>query len=150
VLVAFLFFYLLLFGGEARAYTDEVNRLAGKLICTCGCDTMLISDCECEAAAQVKDFIQQKLDSGVKPAQIIDSLVQTYGEKMLAEPRQTGFGLVAWVTPFAALFIGLFVVFFLIRTWTSRKNLEGKSLTDFASSKNKYRQEIEEELKKWS
>lgn len=147
----FLFLtYFFLLEGIALAYSDEVNRLAGKLICTCGCDTMLVSDCECEAAAQMKDFIQEKLDSGVKPDEVLDILVKTYGEKILAEPRREGFGLVAWVTPFLALLFGLFVVAFLIKTWTSKRKVEIKPSSGTSSTEKKYRKKIEEELKKWT
>jgi cytochrome c-type biogenesis protein CcmH len=111
---------------------------------------MLVSDCECEAAAQMKDFIQEKLDSGLKPDEILDILVKTYGEKILAEPRREGFGLVAWVTPFLALLLGLFIVAFLIKTWTTRRRVEIKPSSGASSTQKRYRKKIEEELKKWT
>lgn len=151
LITAFLFLaHFFLMEGTVFAYSDEVNRLAEKLICTCGCDTMLVSDCECEAAAQMKDFIQEKLDSGVKPDEILDILVKTYGEKILAEPRREGFGLVAWVTPFLALLAGLLIVAFLIRIWTSKRKVKTKPSAATSSTERKYRKKIEEELEKWT
>jgi cytochrome c-type biogenesis protein CcmH len=149
IFVGILLLYLFIFSNVVYGYSDEVNNLAGKLICTCGCDTMLVSDCDCEAAKQMKDFIQEKLDSGAKPSEVLDILVKTYGEKVLAEPRRKGFGLLAWVIPFLAVLSGLFLVFLLIRRWTKKKEVFEAS--DSASPyENEYRKKIEEELDKWT
>ena len=39
---------------------------------------------------------------------------------MVAAPSTTGFGRVAWIMPFVALFAGLASVVFIVRAWKNR------------------------------
>ncbi len=48
---------------------------------------------------------------------MLDHFRLTYGEKILSAPTTTGFNIVAWVTPFAAIFVAAAMVVIVGRRW---------------------------------
>ena len=48
---------------------------------------------------------------------MLDHFRLTYGEKILSAPTTTGFNIVAWVTPFAAVFVAAAMVVIVGRRW---------------------------------
>jgi cytochrome c-type biogenesis protein CcmH len=106
------------------AFPVTVGEIAQELTCTCGCN-MLVSACEgtmeCGAAAGIKDQIVTKLNSGQSKEEIIAFFVNQYGEKILSAPTKQGFNLTAWILPFAAVIIGIGVVYSLLKSWASRR-----------------------------
>jgi cytochrome c-type biogenesis protein CcmH/NrfF len=51
---------------------------------------------------------------------ILNAFVQKYGPTVLAAPTATGFNIVAWVTPFAVLLLGMAGTVALVRKWRLR------------------------------
>lgn len=98
------------------AFATTVNEVASQLVCTCGC-TMIVSDCNCGTADDMRALIQSKIDQGMDKGAILGSFVSQYGEKVLAAPTKSGFNLTAWILPFAALLVAGVVVTLVIRTW---------------------------------
>ena len=90
---------------------------------TCQCDCGLtVHNCnhlQCPSAIPLKDEIAEQLASGVTRAEILDHFASKYGEKILSAPTTTGFNLVAWVTPFAAVFVATLVIVAFVRRWRS-------------------------------
>jgi cytochrome c-type biogenesis protein CcmH/NrfF len=57
------------------------------------------------------------VSGGYNAQEIIDAFVGVYGERVLMAPSATGFNLLGWVAPFAALGGGAILVAVLLRTW---------------------------------
>ena len=89
---------------------------AGQLVCQCGCHEQL-TVCgmqNCHSATPMRAEIREKLEAGVGVEQIVESFVAKMGKQVRAAPAFKGFGLAAWVTPFAMLGLGLFVVTWVV------------------------------------
>ena len=135
--------------GAPLAFPATVGQIAQELTCTCGCN-MVVSACEgtmdCGAAADIKNQILEKLNSGQSKEEIIAFFVSRYGEKILSAPTKRGFNLTAWILPFAAFIFGIGAVCALLKRWTSRKE-PGHEQMSFKKEDKPYLERIEEELK---
>jgi cytochrome c-type biogenesis protein CcmH len=65
----------------------------------------------------LKAEIAQQLAAGHTRAEVLSYFAGKYGEKILSAPTTTGFNLVAWVTPFAALLVAGAVIVVVSRRW---------------------------------
>jgi cytochrome c-type biogenesis protein CcmH len=68
-------------------------------------------------ADQERDFIAELIAQGKTKAQIKDALVAEYGPRVLAEPRDDGFQVTAWLVPLAAVLGGVALVVLTARRW---------------------------------
>jgi cytochrome c-type biogenesis protein CcmH len=88
----------------AAAASDRhptLNELENEVMCpVCG-TTLAQSDSP--AAKQIERDIQARIRDGWTKSQIENSLVDSYGESILASPPKHGFNLLAWVLPIAGL-----------------------------------------------
>jgi cytochrome c-type biogenesis protein CcmH len=91
------------------------------LLCHCGCAGLTVRTCTCGTADGMRGEIASRLASGQTPSQVIESFVATYGEQIRPAPTKSGFNLVAWVTPFAALLIAGSCIVVLVRRWGLRR-----------------------------
>jgi len=136
---------LLVYTSTAVAKTT-LSDIEKQLICMCGCG-MLLSSCQCSTAEEFRQEIQTKLDQGVPPEQIIQGFVTRYGETVLAAPTKSGFNLTAWITPFAALILGMTVLFLVIRTFSQRYRDKGG--TNIPKKTTEFSKKVDEELKEF-
>ena len=105
------------------------NDLGHHLMCVCGCSQILL---ECNhVGCQYSDRMRGELAAalsrgggggggGDNDDLILQSFIQKYGTTVVAAPSTTGFGRVAWIMPFVALFAGLASVVFIVRAWKNR------------------------------
>jgi cytochrome c-type biogenesis protein CcmH/NrfF len=84
------------------------RSLGHQVMCVCGCNYVLL---ECNHVA---------VDSGESDALVFQGFVEKYGPVVLLAPPKTGFGRVAWVTPYVALIIGVCAVLFIVFVWNKR------------------------------
>ena len=78
-----------------------LNELENEVMCpVCG-TTLAQSDSP--AAKQIERDIQVKIGKGWTKTRIKNSLVQAYGESILASPPKHGFNLLAWLLPIVGL-----------------------------------------------
>jgi cytochrome c-type biogenesis protein CcmH len=85
-------------------------KLEGEVMCPV-CGTTL-DQSESPAALQIKRLIARRIAAGDSDCRIKAGLVSEYGEAILAAPRNSGFGLLAWWVPLggivaAALLVGV-------------------------------------------
>lgn len=97
-------------------FATTVSEVASQLICTCGC-SMIVSDCNCGTADDIRTLIQRQIDQGMDRPGIMNYFASQYGEKVLAAPTKSGFNLTAWTMPFIALLIAIVMVTAVIRRW---------------------------------
>lgn len=132
------------------ADSATASEIADELICQCGCG-MLLSNCthaECSSRDAMTAVIGQKLDQGESKEQIIDYFVSQYGERVLSSPPKTGFNLVAWLLPFAAILAGGVVIYLSLKAWVRRGNRHQADATGeiIEEEDEAYRQQLKEEL----
>ena len=62
---------------------SEIQSIANKLNCVCGnCDEIL-SECDCDTANKLTTTIEKGLSRGHSEEQIVQDLVQQYGQRVL-------------------------------------------------------------------
>jgi cytochrome c-type biogenesis protein CcmH len=79
-------------------------QLEGQIMCPV-CGTTL-DQSDSAAAQQIKGVIARDIASGKSDCAIKDELVANYGEAILAAPRRSGFGLLAWWVPLGGALVG--------------------------------------------
>ncbi|HSC71470.1 MAG TPA: cytochrome c-type biogenesis protein CcmH, partial [Candidatus Methylomirabilis sp.] len=124
-----------------------VSDVAKEFICNCGCNKML-TDCDMQCGEQLRGVIAAKISEGWDKPRIMDLLVRSYGEKLLAAPTKQGFNLIAWITPFTALIFGGVLISLAVGEWvTRRRSAQRGRLERLAGVETKYLDRVDEELK---
>ncbi|OFZ88545.1 MAG: hypothetical protein A2V78_12680 [Betaproteobacteria bacterium RBG_16_64_18] len=117
ILVALIAIYTL--GGTARAaesLTTEsalekrVTTLAQDLRCLV-CQNQTIADSNAPLAIDLKNQIREKIGQGMSNDQIVDYMVQRYGDFVLYRPPVKATTIALWFGPAAILLLGLVVLF---------------------------------------
>lgn len=106
-----------------RERDDQVER---NIRCQCGCTldvyTCRTTDFTCKVSPAMHADIKSLVEGGYTAQEILDSFVDTYGERALMAPRPQGFNLVGYLAPFLALAAGAVAVVFVLRDWGSKRN----------------------------
>ena len=97
----------------------RLYEVAAQLRCVV-CQNLSVADSPSETAQQMRVIIRERLAAGESPAQITQYFVDKYGEWILLSPRRSGFNLLVWGFPIAAITVGLIVFALVLRRWTSR------------------------------
>ena len=123
-----------------------MSDVVSEFMCPCpdACGKAL-EVCECgDAAGYVKE-IRDMQALGMPLQAIRDRFVEKYGPTVLASPPATGFGMMAYVMPPAAVLGGVLIATFLILKWARRK--KGAPAVKINTGDIK---EAEEMIKKWN
>ena len=70
-----------------------------------------------DVAIQERDFIADLIGQGMTKEQVKAALVEEYGPRVLAEPKEDGFQLTAWVVPLVAALAACALVVLVARSW---------------------------------
>ncbi len=144
VLVALVF----LSAGTAQAAEQgAVDDVSKEIMCQCGC-TMIVYNCDCGTADQMRGVIREKLDGGQTKQDIMNYFVDQYGETTLAAPTKEGFNITAWITPFVVLVLGIGVVYLVLSRWILASSKEPalteiKSEEELSEYEERFRLELE-------
>ena len=107
--------------GEAPSAAEDpkleqrVNALASELRCLV-CQNQTIADSNAGLAVDLKNQVRERLRKGESEAQIIDFMVQRYGDFVLYRPPLKMTTLVLWVGPLLLVLIGLIVLYRKVRS----------------------------------
>jgi cytochrome c-type biogenesis protein CcmH len=85
---------------EARA-----RHLFQQLRCVV-CQNESVDDSQAEIAGDIRKIVRTQIVAGRSDKQVIDFLVQRYGEFVLLRPTLTPGNLALWMTPFLAVLLG--------------------------------------------
>jgi cytochrome c-type biogenesis protein CcmH len=91
--------------GDA-AFEARVRSLASELRCLV-CQNQTIADSNADLAVDLKNHIREKLREGQSESQIIDFMVERYGEFVLYRPRLNAATALLWWGPLLLLAAGL-------------------------------------------
>ena len=124
------------------------SELEEALTCQCGCG-LTVHACnhlQCPSGIPLKHEIAEQLALGKTRPEVLTYFAGKYGEKILSAPTTTGFNLVAWVMPFAAVLIGGAVVVKLARRWRPAAPAPVGSVAD---DDRERRARLAAELERW-
>jgi cytochrome c-type biogenesis protein CcmH len=99
---------------EQHPTLPELER---ELICPTCHETLAVSTSP--IADRMRSFIRARIAAGDTKSEIKASLVDQFGEGVLAAPPKRGFSLLAWVLPLAGLTLAAGVLAVLARRWRS-------------------------------
>lgn len=126
----------------APSMTDkERDELEHHIHCQCGCTLSVFicrtTDFSCQVSPAMHRDIVQLVHDGYGAQEIIDAFVNVYGERALMAPKTSGFNLVAWILPGAALIAGGGALALLLKRWgeRSRERSARATATPFIATK---------------
>lgn len=107
------------------AQEARVQALSEQLRCLV-CQNQNLADSHAELAIDLKNQVREMVAKGRSDREIIDYMVQRYGDFVLYNPPFKVTTILLWVGPFALLFGGLLALFVKLRR---RKEKMGRHLT---------------------
>ena len=113
-------------GARPQLSNDQRDELEHHIRCQCGCTldvyTCRTTDFACQVSPAMHADVIALVEGGYTAQEILDSFVDTYGERALMAPKAEGFNLLGYVAPFIALGAGAVAVVAVLRTWGSRSS----------------------------
>ena len=107
---------------DERAYA-----LDRQLMCPV-CDGQTVDQSNAQVSLDMKGVIREKLKAGESENEILDYFAARYGDSVLASPPTTGFSIVVWVVPPAALLLSVAFLAVIMRRMKKRET--GDETTD--------------------
>lgn len=110
---------------EDRALEARVQVLAEQLRCLV-CQNQNLADSHADLAVDLKNQVRDMLGKGMSEQQVIDFMVQRYGDFVLYNPPVKNTTWLLWGGPFALLVSGLGFLFLKLK---KRRSLVAKHLS---------------------
>lgn len=96
--------------GSADADPDtRQQQLAQRLACP-WCDGQSLAESDSEVASDLVVILREKIDAGWDDERIYEFFASKYGDQIVLDPAATGWGIVLWSLPAAALVVGGWIV----------------------------------------
>jgi cytochrome c-type biogenesis protein CcmH len=120
---------------QAAAPKASVTDIEDEVMCVaCG---VPLDIAESPQATQERAYIRQLVAEGKTKQQIKDELVAQYGDRVLATPKDEGFGLAAYLVPIALVLLALGAGLYFVPKWRQKRSTgddagldQGPALTD--------------------
>ena len=135
-----LFMPVILSAQEARpvaadpALEKKVITLSNELRCLV-CQNQTIADSNAELAVDLRNQVRKQLSEGKSDREILDYMVQRYGEFVLYRPPLSYKTILLWAGPFALLLIAMFILVQQIRLRHKRLASEEFDQTDLSRAR---------------
>ncbi len=94
---------------------ESYETLTKELRCLV-CQNQTIADSNAELASDLRRQVYEMLQQGKSEQEIIRFMTDRYGEFVLYKPAFAGKTSLLWIAPVVFLFMGLMMVFFVIRS----------------------------------
>ena len=135
------------FGIQASDLEERAQQLDRQLIAPC-CWTSTLNEHFSPESEEMKMEIRQRLAQGQNEAEILGYFEQKYGERVLSEPKATGFNLAVWFFPIVALTLGGFLLMYVLRKPAPKDEITNTLTLRSTSpeSDEKYKKMIDQEL----
>jgi cytochrome c-type biogenesis protein CcmH/NrfF len=127
----------------------RVMEMGENFTCICGC-TQILSRCNhlgCPSSQPMLKELAAMIDSGQTEEQIIAKYAEKYGYTVLSSPPASGFNLLAYLLPLAALVGGAIIAVFVARTWRTTAVAQGQPIDNVPTAT---REKIEKELREFT
>jgi cytochrome c-type biogenesis protein CcmH len=89
---------------------QRVNAIAEELRCLV-CQNQTLADSHADLAIDLKNQVRERLKAGMSERQILDYMVERYGDFVLYRPPLKATTVFLWIGPFVLLLAGLGVLF---------------------------------------
>jgi len=109
----FTFFFLLAIAFNS-AKANELKKITSKLRCMT-CQNQTIYDSEADFSINIKKIVNQMLQNDLNEKEIIDFLIQRYGEYIVFEPQMNKKNIFLWCFPFVIMTFSIFFLVFRIK-----------------------------------
>ncbi|MDO6459498.1 cytochrome c-type biogenesis protein CcmH [Granulosicoccaceae sp. 1_MG-2023] len=106
---------------------EDYRELIFELRCLV-CQNQNLADSNAELAVDLRRQIYEMLQDGADKQDVIDYMVERYGEFVLYKPPFNAQTLLLWGGPFVFLLLGLFVLFRLVRQ--NQRETTAKTLSE--------------------
>ena len=124
---ALLFLCLTLLAATAIACTsheatleERAYALDRQLMCPV-CDGQTVDQSNAQVSLDMKGVIREKMRAGESEDEILDYFAARYGDAVLASPPTTGFSIVVWIVPPAALLLSVAFLAVVMRRMKKRE-----------------------------
>jgi cytochrome c-type biogenesis protein CcmH len=132
---------------EEEALQMTARELYGRIMCPI-CPAQTIAQSSNETSSQMRDLVLKKLRQGETKEEILNYFVSRYGQRIMAKPNKKGLNLMLWFFPFVFVALVAIVIYFLIRRWSTRAQVE--TVTPFDEDQlSEYKERLEKELKEF-
>ena len=109
---------------------EERARVISKELRCLVCQNQSIDDSDAPLARDLRVLVRERLQAGESNEEVINFVVDRYGDFVLLRPPVKASTLVLWLSPVAALIVGLF----LLLTWFRKQKqfvpVQAKPLSD--------------------
>jgi cytochrome c-type biogenesis protein CcmH len=125
---------------EARPVAEDpvlekkVITLSNELRCLV-CQNQTIADSNAELAVDLRNQVRKQLTEGKSDREILDYMVERYGEFVLYRPPFNYKTILLWAGPFLLLLIAMFILIQQIRTRYKRLATEEFDETDLSRAR---------------
>jgi cytochrome c-type biogenesis protein CcmH len=119
---------------EDPALEKKVITLSNELRCLV-CQNQTIADSNAELAVDLRNQVRKQLSEGKSDREILDYMVQRYGEFVLYRPPLSYKTILLWAGPFALLLIAIFILIQQIRLRHKRLASEEFDQTDLSRAR---------------
>ena len=119
---------------EDPVLEKKVITLSNELRCLV-CQNQTIADSNAELAVDLRNQVRKQLSEGKSDREILDYMVQRYGEFVLYRPPLSYKTILLWAGPFALLLIAMFILVQQIRLRHKRLASEEFNQTDLSRAR---------------
>ncbi len=102
---------------------NQVFEIAKELRCPV-CVSESVADSASEVSNNMRDKIKSLLEEGKSKEEILTYFQERYNDWILLSPPKKGVHLIVWILPLIAAFLGVIVLVFLVKRWTSKNREE--------------------------
>jgi cytochrome c-type biogenesis protein CcmH len=116
----FVLLFSVVFAAEDATLDKRVMELSTELRCLV-CQNQTLADSNADLAVDLRRQIREQLSSGKSERDVLDFMVQRYGDFVLYRPPLKASTVLLWSGPFLLLLLGLFLLVRKVRS-TNRQD----------------------------
>ena len=114
LLICFSLLSILIAKKTNATIEDDLKKITSKLRCMT-CQNQTIYDSNADFSLGIKKTVREKLQNNRTEEEIINFLIQRYGEYIVFEPQMTKQNIFLWYFPFIILALSLVFLIFRIK-----------------------------------
>ncbi|MCW8964110.1 MAG: cytochrome c-type biogenesis protein CcmH [Gammaproteobacteria bacterium] len=116
---------------ELRNVEDEprFNELSNVLRCMV-CQNQSIADSNAELARDFRNQVKEKINAGQSNDEIVDYMVQRYGDYILYKPPFNVATALLWLGPFLLVIVGFVIIFRILKRQGRAKDEDAQDIAD--------------------
>ena len=109
---------------------EERARVISKELRCLVCQNQSIDDSDAPLARDLRVMVRERLQAGESNEEVMNFVVDRYGDFVLLRPPVKASTLVLWLSPVAALIVGIFLLFTWFRKQKQFVPVQAKPLSD--------------------